>query len=424
MSTNSILATTPLVSTNYLLRATGTTIGNSLIFDNGTNVGIGNTNTTYTLDVSGTGRFTGNVTVGSTSTSVGGLLVIGGSSIGTANANNGQIYLGATSAYRGVISYDEGPGYLYIDNTYNNASSNIYFRTKTSGTAITAMTILGSGNVGIGTSSPLNVLDVRAASATMGNYQTIQAFSTDSAAINLGGGISLGGYFTATTSIAQFGSIVGRKENGTSGNYDGYLAFGTNAQATGVVERMRIQSNGNVLMGKTAEDNAADGFQYRGAVPGLVQITRAGGEALQLWRYTSNGKMLVFYYAGSEVGSISSNSNSLPSDLNFKKDISNITLGLNLVTKLRPVHYRHKLDDDNEALSNGIIAQELEEALLECGIENNSLLMLQHKPNEKENESQYWVDYTKMIPILIKSIQEQQALITSLQEQINELKNK
>jgi hypothetical protein len=83
----------------------------------------------------------------------------------------------------------------------------------------------------------------------MGNYQTIQAFSTDSAAINLGGGISLGGYYTGTSSIAQFASIVGRKENSTSGNYDGYLAFGTNAQATGVVERMRINSSGNVLIG-------------------------------------------------------------------------------------------------------------------------------------------------------------------------------
>ena len=32
--------------------------------------------------------------------------------------------------------------------------------------------------------------------------------------------------------------------------------------------------------------------------------------------------------------------------------------------------------------------------------------MLQHKPNEKEGESQYWVDYTKMIPVLVKAIQE------------------
>jgi hypothetical protein len=91
-----------------------------------------------------------------------------------------------------------------------------------------------------------------------------------------------------------------------------------------------------------------------------------------------------------------------------------MSLGLDLITKLRPVHYRHKMDNDDEALSNGIIAQELEQALLDCGVEKNSLLMLQHKPNEKQNESQYWVDYTKMIPILIKSIQEQQAQIEEL----------
>jgi hypothetical protein len=75
MSTNSILATTPLVSTNYLLRATGTTIGNSLIWDNGTNVGIGNQGTTYNLDVTGSLRNTtsaylatggGNVGIGTT----------------------------------------------------------------------------------------------------------------------------------------------------------------------------------------------------------------------------------------------------------------------------------------------------------------------------------------------------------------------
>jgi hypothetical protein len=136
-------------------------------------------------------------------------------------------------------------------------------------------------------------------------------------------------------------------------------------------------------------------------------------------RTNSNGTIIEFKYNGSAVGTISTNANSLPSDLNFKKDISDLSLGLNLISKLRPVHYRHKMDEDDEALSNGIIAQELEQSLLECGVEKNSLLMLQHKPNENENESQYWVDYTKMIPILIKSIQELSAEIDQLKLQIN-----
>jgi len=106
-----------------------------------------------------------------------------------------------------------------------------------------------AGNVGFATSVPLSRIDARAASAVIGNYQTIQAFSSDSAAADLGGGIGLGGYYSTTTSLAVFGNIVGRKSNGTAGNYDGYLAFGTNNTSTGVVERMRITSAGFVGIG-------------------------------------------------------------------------------------------------------------------------------------------------------------------------------
>jgi len=306
------------------------------------------------------------------------------------DTTSGQLSIGESSNNNG---YKLNLGYYISGGTYKS-----FIQSNAGGSGTNLLLNPNGGSVLIGTSTAPSAIGVN-------DLLVLGKSGSASNAINFSNG--------STTNWAYILAESAKMVLGTGSSSS--IAFETN----GGSERMRIQSNGNVLMGKTAEDNAADGFQYRGAVPGLVQITRAGGEALQLWRYTSNGKMLVFYYAGSEVGSISSNSNSLPSDLNFKKDISNITLGLNLVTKLRPVHYRHKLDDDNEALSNGIIAQELEQALLECGIENNSLLMLQHKPNEKENESQYWVDYTKMIPILIKSIQEQNQTIQELNERLN-----
>ena len=68
MSYNTILATAPLTTQNYHLKMIGSSIGNSLIWDNGTNVGIGNTNTSYTLDVSGTGRFTSTLLVSGAAT--------------------------------------------------------------------------------------------------------------------------------------------------------------------------------------------------------------------------------------------------------------------------------------------------------------------------------------------------------------------
>ena len=49
--------------------------------------------------------------------------------------------------------------------------------------------------------------------------------------------------------------------------------------------------------------------------------------------------------------------------------------------------------------------------------------MLQHEPKNDENQSDYALDYQKLTPILIKAIQEQQAIIEDLQQQINEVKN-
>lgn len=94
---------------------------------------------------SGSGTFNLNVSVGSSATNTAGLIVKGGSSIGTPSSSSGQILIGNTSTYRGSLAYDDNTGYLYIDNLYDNVNSNIYIRTRTAGTPINALTILGTG---------------------------------------------------------------------------------------------------------------------------------------------------------------------------------------------------------------------------------------------------------------------------------------
>jgi hypothetical protein len=101
------------------------------------NLSIGNTNNTFKLDVSGTGRFV------NASTFQG---IFSGWSTSGANSASGAISLGNTAAYRGVISYAaDGDTTLSFDNSYDSTGAVMRFRMRTAGTAVNALTIAGTG---------------------------------------------------------------------------------------------------------------------------------------------------------------------------------------------------------------------------------------------------------------------------------------
>ena len=142
----------------------GTSIGNSLIWDNGTNVGIGNTNTSYTLDVTGTGRFTGQF-IGSGDNSI----FNGGTAnnfntyaLGIANTKN-LIFVSTAAAQAAGRNWSGGIGANASEDIFLGAYNNLSFG---AGTLATRMTILGSnGNVGIGTTGPSYQLQLSTDSA-------------------------------------------------------------------------------------------------------------------------------------------------------------------------------------------------------------------------------------------------------------------
>jgi hypothetical protein len=100
------------------------------------------------------------------------------------------------------------------------------------------------GNVGIGTSSPICNLDV--VGAIYAGYFNLRLADTTAMAANVGGGIALSGRYTTAGDTTDFGFIKGMKENGTSGDYGGYINFYTRPAAGNFAERMRINSNGHV----------------------------------------------------------------------------------------------------------------------------------------------------------------------------------
>jgi len=105
----------------------------------------------------------------------------------------------------------------------------------------------------------------------------------------------------------------------------------------------------------------------------------------------------------------------LPSDRNFKKNITDLTLGLDFVNTLKPSKFNLKLEEDTDPLSYGLIAQDVEESLTAAGISKNSVALLKHDPKESESESDYNLDYGKLIPVLINAIKELSTKVASLE---------
>lgn len=110
------------------------------------------------------------------------------------------------------------------------------------------------------------------------------------------------------------------------------------------------------------------------------------------------------------------------SDKRIKSDVHPIPYGLDLVMQLEPIAYFHHNSSikNNEIIVEnvgtndiGFVAQDIYQLIPEVVT----------KP-ENESVSLWGMSYEKLVPVLVKAIQEQQAMITELQNKIEELEGK
>jgi hypothetical protein len=386
------------------------TIPLAVFTDSSNNVGIGaSANASFKLQVTGATNLTG--ALSGTSAAFSSSVTATGVSYISGNSNTGPIpYLQFTDNYGSA-----GRNWALINGYDNYGTLSFKVGTSIGGNPYTGTSVLSmtqSSNVGIGTSSPQSIVHASKSNSTAPTSGT----TPSGYALSYGAGDGNNGGLWFSTDFGGDQGIAGIAGTRVSG-YETDLRFYTNNtnSARAFTERMRIRNDGIVMIGTTTYNSALKGVLLN--PDGYAFYTANGANVMYLNRLTSDGNILQFQKDTSVVGSISTNTYSLPSDLNFKKNISNLELGLNLITKLRAVSYNHKIDDADAALSTGFIAQELEQSLIELGVKENEYYILQHKPNEDKKQSQYWLDYTKMIPILVKAIQE-------LTQKVNALENR
>ena len=108
----------------------------------------------------------------------------------------------------------------------------------------------------------------------------------------------------------------------------------------------------------------------------------------------------------------------ITSDARLKRNIANVDNGINTVMKLRPVSYEKKSsltsDDYGKVKEIGFLAQEVQTVL-------PNLVSEFTKDN---GEKILGVQYSELIPVLTKAIQEQQKQIDELKKEVTELKAK
>lgn len=128
------------------------------------------------------------------------------------------------------------------------------------------------------------------------------------------------------------------------------------------------------------------------------------------------------------------------SDRDLKENIRSLENGLESILRLNPAVYNFRDSDDVNGLRLssgthfGLIAQEVEEVLPELVTVNRHRYQeeveVQTGPNAPETEMvdkvmEYkTLNYTELIPVLIKAMQEQQAEIDQLRKEVEELRNR
>lgn len=213
-----------------------------------------------------------------------------------------------------------------------------------------------------------------------------------------------GVYFRVLNGGTMVGNVTLRTDN--AGNFSVFT--GTSSEG----ERMRITSGGNVLVGTTTGTLIASTLFQVGASGGGGQINISGGytpDAALNVRDVGNN-LISFFYGGTKVGSVTTNgsttSYNITSDYRLKEDFKEIK-GLDKVLSIKVYDFKWK---DNDARMYGAIAHELQEVIPYA------------VTGEKDGEILQQVDYSKIVPVNTKAIQELYQLVLAQQQQIEELK--
>ena len=369
----------------------------------------------------------------------------------SSNGTGGFIDFGDTDyGHRGRILYGHATDYMVFDTAGSEK-----------------MRIDTSGNVSVGTDTPLylyseqdiaqiavnrvpssgSITDSNRSAAYINLYAlnggSLLTFHTANAnntapkermRIDSSGDLNIVNTGQASLNFTTDGSLdYGRITGGKSGSGVGDLRFFT--YSGGIAERMRIDSNGNVILNQATSriygGGTATGRFFLGnsdsksymmingsahTNPNLIYFVN---DAAVTMRIEPDGGIFFPSLGGFSVSNSDVRYNATSDELyyqtsskRYKSEITDLENSLDKVNNLRPVRFKDNLSQE---YATGMIAEEVAEIIPE---------VVFTKPIDGFDEPQIeGINYSDIVPFLIKSIQELKADNDSLKARIETLEN-
>ena len=272
-------------------------------------------------------------------------------------------------------------------------SGALAFWTSNSGVSAEAMRIDSAGNLGLGVTPSAWSVGKAIEVGSLGNGLWNVALSDTYLIANVIYTSSLFKY--ANTGAASY-------YNQNSGKHSWFIApSGTAGDTITFTQAMTLDASGNLLVGTTSTSVTNGGMFIQ---PG------AGGETYYAMGHktgTASGSIYAgFYYAGTSIGSISQSGTAavlynVTSDERLKENIQDAAPASALIDNLQVRQYNWKSNGSHQRY--GFVAQELVTVAPEAV----------HQPADPEEMMA--VDYSKLVPMLVKEIQDLRKRLAALE---------
>jgi len=249
---------------------------------------------------------------------------------------------------------------------------------------------INGGNVGIGTTSPAYKLHISEA--------VDRSLSSSQAQMRIEGN-GYGAFFALNTDSFQIGQNSNSRD----------LTFHSGASSANILERMRIKSHGDVVIGGTSTQNART-VSFDVGTNNIVfdNCTTSGagnGTEFQTFR-RNNGSSSV------QIGSIVMNGTSgityaTSSDYRLKENVVELTNALDRVDQLKPSRFNF-ISDESRTI-DGFLAHEVQDIVPEA------IVGTKDEVDEDGNPKYQSIDQSKLVPLLVGAIQELEARVKELE---------